>query len=390
MITETQMSKEDMERVVDTGQNCLECGANLTIAWGGHYGHQCFILRCANDIHHQGIKRDFELTPANMPVFLLYDAKKGRRLKMEKEHGKEKINALAKYQNVAVINRETATEIVETLWKGAPTQEKMKAIMLCSTYNLNPLMNHLFMLPFKDKDGGKNWVTVLGIEATRLMAHRKHNFTYLDMTPRSATPEELKQILGKYVDDSAVYQITKIKDLDTGAEAYGLGSWKGTVYGTDKGNTASNMAAIRSERQALKRLYPAEIPANVEVIDESFIEGDYRMVDEETGEIKDDNAEIKPPEKSEAQKEDAEKSQEEVSEVTPESTESKSEAVKPERDVDAIKTSTDLYKACMIDFPDRFKSSKDVLKILGVESFSELTDKPADLYLAVVAKLNES
>ena len=215
---------------------------------------------------------------------------------MANKHGEEKTKALAKYQMSALVTREMATEIVETLWGEASPVAKTKAILLCHTYNLNPLMNHLFILPFKKKDGGTEYVVAIGIEATRLMAHRpdpttgtQHNLTYLDLTPRRATRDELEKILGDQADSKKLYFITKIQDIDTGAEAFGLGWWEGSVYGADKGNSPANMASIRSERQALKRLYPAEMPTGVEVVDERFaeaagegaVEGEFSEVKEE-------------------------------------------------------------------------------------------------------------
>ena len=38
MITEEEMSHEDMQRMIDTGHLCAECGGILSLAWGGHYG----------------------------------------------------------------------------------------------------------------------------------------------------------------------------------------------------------------------------------------------------------------------------------------------------------------------------------------------------------------
>ena len=284
-ITESSMSQDAMQKAVSKGLQCAECGARLSVAWGGSHGYNSYILRCVDNIEHTGIRRDMELRPDQVPGFNLFEASKWRRKKMEQKHGQETMKAVAKYQTSALITRDAAREIVETLWKGAPATEKTKAIILCATYNLNPLMNHVFMLPFNRKDGGKDYAVVIGIEATRLLAHRRHNFTYLDLTPRRATKDELEKILGDAVDPKKLYFITKIKDLDTGAECYGLGSWEGPVYGADKGNSPANMGCIHSERQALKRQYPADLPTNVDVVDERFVEGSYRKVDEGTGEI---------------------------------------------------------------------------------------------------------
>jgi hypothetical protein len=98
----------------------------------------------------------------------------------------------------------------------------------------------------------------------------------LDDTPRVATEAELEKILGKgNIDNAKLYCITKIRDLKTTAECYGLGIWpKGTEpYGTDKGNSKINMAMIRSERQCYDKLYPEEMfDRTVDVMDENYID----------------------------------------------------------------------------------------------------------------------
>ncbi len=267
-----------------------------------------------------------------------------RREIMVATHGEEKTNALAKYQSITMMTKQTATEIVNTLWGTAPSLEKTKAIMICATYNLNPLMNHIFLLPFENKKTGKtDYAVAIGIEATRLMARRKHRYTYLDMTPRRATDEELDKLIGKEkIDPEAIYQITKLKDLENQAEAYGLGIWKGFVYGADKGNTPSNMAAIRSERAALKRLYPAEMPSDIEVVDEAFAQTGAGIVDKETGEIFEG----------------------ECREVAEKAVQPPPDSKKLNRDPAAIKSIGGLTIACKEDFPDQVKYQADMLKIL--------------------------
>ncbi|GAI92273.1 unnamed protein product, partial [marine sediment metagenome] len=127
---------------------------------------------------------------------------------MVQEHGEEKTKALARFIGTGTITKAIATEIVETLWGGAPLIEKTKAILLCQTYQLNPLMRHIYLVGYKRRGPNKeyivddkgnyvlDWSMMIGIGATRLMAQRKHNYSYLDMTPRKATEEEIKKILG--------------------------------------------------------------------------------------------------------------------------------------------------------------------------------------------------
>lgn len=270
--------------------SCKECGGWVNMFLDPESG-KAFIA--CNDwlrTHHDGIVKEAKYFEENIIT---------RRERMEKELGQEKALALADAANIAVMTKPVAIQIIETLWGDAPTIDKTKAIMMCYQYNLNPLMKHLHMVGYrkrdedgkfiKDKSGQnvKDWTIIVGIQATRLMSHRKHKFTYLDMSPRIATQEEIEKILGETARDDMVYGFTHIKDLETGAESFGLKGWptKDKAKGEEKGNTQLNMACVRSERQAIDKLYPSELP-DADVMDEQFIEVENGgVVDVSTGEI---------------------------------------------------------------------------------------------------------
>lgn len=59
---------------------------------------------------------------------------------------------------------------------------------------------------------------------------------------------------------------------------------------------------------------------------------------------------------------------------------------KLKRDPATIKSITDLFKACNEDWPDEFKSSKDVLKALNIADKSQIDD-PAECYARIAAGL---
>lgn len=262
---------------------CQQCGGRLDVFMDFDRGKA--FLACADwrRTHHEGIER--EASPPlekNIPT---------RREEMVEELGEEKATKLERYEGVVSLTRAQAMEILKTIWPKAPEIEVMKAGIICHQYGLNPLMKHLFLIPFKRREEGRvvgeDWVTVLGISSNRLIARRRHNYTYLDLTPRRMAKEEEEKINGE-VDNTRVWAITKLKDLDTGAEAMGIGSWPKDEepYGVDKGNTKLNMACVRSEREALDRLYPAEMPQGVEVMEEKFIGADYSLISpgvDETG-----------------------------------------------------------------------------------------------------------
>lgn len=205
---------------------------------------------------------------------------------MENELGTEKTKALAKYMGVVSLTKPQAKEILVAVFPEAPDGEITRAVMLCASYSLNPLMKHVFLIPFNKGKPNESWATVIGIKAKRLLASRRGSYSYVDNTPRIMTEEEQRRTFGEIYSDK-IMVITKVKDPATGAEAPGYGSWSkdSEPYGTEKGNSKFNMAAIRSESQALDRLRPGEMPVGVEVISEEVaeatIEGEYREVTSE-------------------------------------------------------------------------------------------------------------
>lgn len=179
-------------------------------------------------------------------------------------------------QELAVpITKEQAMYLLRTIWPKAPETEVIKAGILCQQYGLNPLMRQVYLIEF-----GKDWAIVLGIKATRQIAQqalRKQGirYTYAD-GPRVMTDKEQMKIRGK-VEPDKIWAITILND-QTGNTYPGYGFWPANKqpYGTDKGNDALNMAFIRSERNALDKLAPGELP-DIEVGDDTYIEGGYRV-----------------------------------------------------------------------------------------------------------------
>ncbi|MBA7483026.1 hypothetical protein ES707_18535 [subsurface metagenome] len=302
------MIEVEYEKGKEIVETCTcECGAALTLAWGGSWGIESYVLKCTRDINHSRIARPATLGPYDIPGFNLFNLK-GRRKDMEQKYGPEKTRTLAKYIGTGAITKAIATEIVETLWGEAPPIEKTKAILLCQTYQLNPLMRHVYLVGYKRRDRSGNyiedgqgnlvldWSMQIGIGATRLLAQRKHNYSYLDLTPRKATQDEIDRILGDTADPNSIYGFCHIKDINSGAEAFGLRGIpkKERIKGEEKGNTHLNMACIRAERLALDRQYPGEMPQGVEVVDERFVEADYKVVEEKTDKTR-GGGEVTPP-----------------------------------------------------------------------------------------------
>lgn len=173
--------------------------------------------------------------------------------------------------STAPIEYKQAMYLLKTIWKDAPEQEIVKAAIICRRYNLDPLMKQVFLIKF-----GTEWVTVLGIKATRKIAQETgHRYSYID-GPRLMTEAEEIAIYGQ-LDKSKFQAIVKLQD--TRGNVYpGYGSWdraKG-VYGADKGNTPQNMAFIRAERNAIDRMAPGELP-DIDTAEDSYIVGDFKV-----------------------------------------------------------------------------------------------------------------
>jgi hypothetical protein len=373
-----QKGKEEIEKLKRYSV-CAECGG---ILWP-YYDIQKneLFLACKDnfehgDKSHEGITRKYEHRELNIPT---------RREQLEKEHGSRITTALDKYAGAGQLTKEQAKDIITTIWPNAPQIEVYKAINICVQYGLNPLMKHLFLIPFNQGKQNESWVVVLGIQASRLIAHRAGNFSYIDDTPRLMSEDEQKRILGE-VDTANIWAITKLKDSQ-GNAAQGYGNWpKGKdPYGSDKGNTKVNMAFIRSERNAFDRLFAGKMPLDIEVMDEAYADTSVGRVAVGTGEIIEGECrEVQPEQQSEAtQSPDQEEHHSPIDmERLVAEEKAKAEKKKAPRDPSAIKDTTALQKALYADFK---LQPKEQLAELNITAWSELNITPAEAYTKIAA-----
>ena len=428
-----ETTREDLDKL-RRKHRCKECGGKLAVFYDLNE-HKAY-LAC-NDYQrsqHDGIEREASRWEKEGVESLTIER---RNEIMAEEIGTEKTKALAKYMGGVAMTKAIATEIVNTMWGEAPPVEKAKVILLCEAYQLNPLMKHLYLIGYKRKENGKlvvdskgnqvyDWSIQMGIGATRLLAQRKHSFSYLDFTPRKATKAEIDKILGDTYDPNCIYGFVWIKDTKTGAEAFGLrGIPKtATIQGQDKGNTHLNQACVRAERLCLDRQYPGEMPTGVEIFDERYIDADYRVVN---GEAIEHELEISPLRKEiieklqhpdpepEAEshwceehncayelkqskwgpfyahkdpdgkwcnekKKKATTAKQEPERTPQPSPEAVEQTTRPERDLAGITTLNSLFKACNEDFG---MQPNDVVKELGYSSQMDITDTPKECYLRI-------
>jgi hypothetical protein len=247
-------------------------------------------MACSHNENHQGTAREYR-----PPIGFSIDK---TRKELEKSMTEQKANQLIKYAGQTNLSEVQAKEIITTMFpkaEGASPMEVWKALKLCTQYGLNPIMKHLFLIPFwNNKDKKHDYVCVQGISSNRLIAARKHNWSFLDDTPRMATAQEAKKHYGDLYDgDNKYYFIAKGRDVTTNSEKEGWAEWskfttdkdgnpvKNEPYGTEKGNSITNMGCIRAERNFLDKMYPADMPnLNVPVVDERYVEGQFSVVDE--------------------------------------------------------------------------------------------------------------
>lgn len=238
---------------------CLECGGRLNLIWAGSLGFDNYALVCVNNKDHVGIKRPYDASNID------------KRLKMTTQSGLVIRGSALPEQKVR--------EIIDNLWSKAPDQDKVKAVMICMQYGLNPLAKHLYLIPFDvtDKKTGEKstkWEIIYAIKAKRLIAYNSRvdtSFGYDDKSPRLMTPDEEKSIFGS-VDDNFWSAITILVD-DHGRKYYGYGRWlkNSSAYGSEKGNSGQHMAQIRSESDALERYAPSGL-TSAAVIESDFYE----------------------------------------------------------------------------------------------------------------------
>ncbi len=267
MITTDEIPEARMRELERSGATCAECRGSLTTAWGGGLGVDGWVLRC-RDPKHRGVYQDNPITPFDVPGFNLYESKRRRDMAetnlVQAGATPAQARQMAAYHN-AILTQEKAVEILKTVFPGAPSLEMTKAAMICYQYELNPLMGHVFLIPFEKKEKvgetwkvtGTTWATVLGIKATRLMAAKgKGSWGYLDDTPRVMTDAEQVRTFGQAFPDR-LYVIVKIQN-DARQQFTGTGWWPKdkAVKGGDKGNSIFNMASIRAERNALEKMAP--------------------------------------------------------------------------------------------------------------------------------------
>jgi len=369
---------EELQKRAAT-MKCQECGGSLSVAWGGSFGINDYIIRCGNNPNHKNFSRPYQPTD-----FEIIEKKEMKAMDNNK--------SLATRQRVTAMTEIRATEIVNSLWGDAPAIEKAKAIMVCVDYGANPLMKHVFLIPFAKKEQvngvwqevGKEWAMVFGIKFKRLLAYRVKSFSYDDFTPRLMTEDEQKRIYGEVSKDNLCAITILVDEKGNKYPGYGRYPLNGNnPKGMDKGNTRANMAMIRSESQALEKLAPGQMPEEPGVVDADYEEvPPQRTIDPATGEIKEKLPEIEKPAaviespESKAAFENLESASKPITEKVP----AEKKIEKPARDPATITNFAQLWDACFKDFKI---TPKQAMAELGVNATEDITETPRDCYIKI-------
>lgn len=271
-------------RKAEKTHKCAECGGNLLTSWiNGAYK-----LRCANSLEHTGIIRPFTPSVYDLPGYNMPGVMKTKEKELLQKYGTEKTKQIIRIGGgnpIATLTQKGATEMLSTFYPEAVKCQSgqaaiIKGALICRDYGLNPAMDHIFLIKYDRYENkgnqrhkvGEDWSVVRGIKASRLICAREKSYGYIDNTPRIMTEDEQIGIYGE-VDKTHLVTVCKLKDKD-GNEYPGYGRWPKDTEpkGVNKGNSKFNMSCIRAERQALDKLNPGAMPADVDVVDERFIE----------------------------------------------------------------------------------------------------------------------
>lgn len=166
MITEEDMSHEDMEKRVETHW-CGECGAGLNVAWGGAFGLDSWILRCSANVDHKTITDYKKPTAQEEQVESEIRRIRGMDTK-----------ALMKMNQTEMLARIAQAKFPKDLT--APERQLMAQVSI--SYGLDPLMNELMIYQ------GNPYPT---INARYRKAQETDKFDGIDTRP--ATKEERTQ-----------------------------------------------------------------------------------------------------------------------------------------------------------------------------------------------------
>lgn len=273
-ILESEMPLDAMKKRART-HKCGVCGGNLTVCWGGSYGYDQHILKCAENFDHD----------------TLTDLKQQSK---EYEEGNKLFRRLHGMDTTALMKMEKAQMLARIGQAKFPTDltPKESALMaeVSISYGLDPLMQELMIYQ------GNPYPT---INARYRKAQETGKFDGIDTRP--ATEEERKVRNAKEGD-----YLYRAEVWVKGASHPFVG-WGRVRAAETTGNPhlpivkdPDRQAEKRSEAMGLRKAFSMPVPfQSWEEFEEqradSAIEGEYKILDKETGEITEPEPEAETP-----------------------------------------------------------------------------------------------
>ncbi len=217
--------------------------------------------------------------------------------------------------HLAIADTERYKDVMEFLANYYPysgVADRIKVAQYLHFYRVPPDL--IYLIPYRNKGRAKaigcecesfeecvhkdkgiyDWAMVRSEKARWMIASHGRTLVEVEPTHIMSEAEEIKYYAK--VDPTKIRAVAHIKDLKSGAEVYGFGHWIRGKYpkGTDKGNSAEDMAILRAGTKACNKLPPAEGVAPIapsiaesdeDATDNNYVNGDFSALDEKTGEI---------------------------------------------------------------------------------------------------------
>ena len=252
MITTETMTYEDMKQAVHYGYLCAKCQGRLVIAWGGAYNVNGYILRCGNDINHEGIT--------------LHDKEYEQKIK---EGFSMESNALMTMDEAKMLQRVEMARFPQDLTK----DDKKLLAQVAITYGFDPLMGEVTIYQ------GKPFVS---IDGRYRKAQETNRLDGVETRPATKKEREDWQIPdGDYFFRAEVY----VKDALHAFVGWGRVCKVETVGGKGYKPVEKNpqrMAEKRAEAQALRKAFHIPLPSVEEIGSQDY---ESTAIDITTGEI---------------------------------------------------------------------------------------------------------
>ena len=245
-----------MQRTAKDSHMCGTCGGELSVAWGGAFGIEGYILRCGNDIKHDTINR--------------HDIKEEEYIKQVKEVRKMDSKSLMTMDEATMLQRVELAKFPQELDKTG----KLLLAKVAITYGFDPLMGEVMIYQ------GRPYVS---IDGRYRMAQETGNLDGVESRPANKEERDNWQIPeGDYFFRADVYVKGASRPF------VGWGRVRVDERGKSKGfapidTNPQRMAEKRAEAQALRKAFHIPLPSTEDIGTAEDIP--LTKVEIETGEI---------------------------------------------------------------------------------------------------------